>query len=491
MVWRDPDLGRERPTQALGRRAHNIDVHTAPWLDAQAPWSTRSTPLTRRDVERDRLAGIPPRDRCMWPAHAGRLAGPAEVAASIRAFADPAGGEYPAAEPATAALSDAAPTLAGRPVHKQRQILHDTAYRNRLDPAGFVRLAEGVGQTIAQRLHRSAGAVGSPALNALAGARLETLVTTWLARQRLLDADRASDPDLPRLWMLTNGMTHGVPGIVMATIPGECSGPESLVHPTRDELVGWHGARDALDAMDATVTAATVGRAWLLHDAADTAIDVLDAVGVVSLTAPRTAHRLLAQGAWRHGGLRLATVADAYPPPPSGPCDLSEAALHALCRRNGWLVGTPEEIVAREIVERGYASRSRPPLDDAERRSVADLGAGALVALAHRKLRWEADWCDHLGGPAGADPGRMQLECLLAELGRNAIARHSGAEIDARQGWADAVAHRWPSRAVRYGLRLVDPDRFVLDPAAHRAPTGPASGQLFDPACGEGADLGL
>lgn len=486
-LGRDPDLGRDRASVALGRRAWNVDVnddHRA----ATSPWAS-TAPLTRVELERDRLAGIPPRTQCMWPNHAGRAGGLDATIASVRAWANPARLDLAPATALTDVLQAAAPTLWGQPLVHQHAVLTDTATRAGLDPSMVVRAAEGVGQMTAQRLHLAAPArAGSPALNALAHVELAPLVATYLARERLLAADASSDPDLPRLWMLTNGLHHRVPGVVMGTTPAVSHGLEAAVHPTRDELVGWRGMTIALDALDATVTAAHTGSRWLADHATGTPTDVLAGIGVIGLTAPRTALRLLAQGAWRDGTLPLDTLKAFASPPPADVCALSDAALHGVCARHGWLLGTAEEIVAREVVERAYGSRQRGPLTDRERHTVADHGADALYHLAHQQLRWEADWARHQPARQTPNADAVALRALLDTLGREAVATHAGVHITPRQGWADAVGHRWPGRAVRVGLRLDDPRRY-LHPTP-RVTVEPAPGQLFATAPAADIDIG-
>jgi hypothetical protein len=56
----------------------------------------------------------------------------------------------------------------------------------------------------------------------------------YLARERIRQAH--SDPDLPRLlWILMNGLTHGVPVAVMRAVPARSVGSAVRLVPFHDE----------------------------------------------------------------------------------------------------------------------------------------------------------------------------------------------------------------------------------------------------------------
>ncbi len=428
MTTRDPDLGRDRTTLALGRR-------TWGWAETTdrvaSPWGT-----TRRVTAHDRFdrtLGIPPRQVPAWPGAARPLdiagSSAAERADAIchdlEGFGD--GRRWPDAERAAAALADLAPAVHSRPAGIQRRAVAFVARQHRLDFAVLENLARGVGALVAKTTHRAAdaGLPGTPSLNALAAAEITRATRLFLARQDAAIAQAESDPDLPRLWLLANGLTHGTPACVMHRVPARSFGPAARIVPAHDDLVGWTGVRAAVDQMRATVVAAASGARWVSRLRSTSTEDVSLAVGVAALTRPGIATQLALHGPARVSIDRLRAVTGLAP---HGVVDLSDDALKAMCDRNGWLLGAPDERTARELVERDGALVP----DDAEldRRSFRHNPAAAEVKAAHR---------------------------LVTVAGREALERFGGFTVAPRESLADALRHRFPERGTRDELRVADP----------------------------------
>src|SRR5262249_3815340 len=144
----------------------------------------------------------------------GRAAGPGLVNAivgDLRQLGEDTRPPRPRVDVLTRALVALSEQAAGQPAAVQDALLARIAADQGLDAAGLAVAAVDVGGLIARSTHRpSAYVEGRRALNALAGANIPLAVETQLARQGLATLARRSSPDLPRLWILANGLTHGV-----------------------------------------------------------------------------------------------------------------------------------------------------------------------------------------------------------------------------------------------------------------------------------------
>ena len=454
----DPDLGRDRTTQALGRRDwgwfHPAEGASPAHRQAgQEPWgSTRR--VTAHD-RHDRTLGIPDRNVPMWPAAPAPLASPytaierAEATCDELIAACPTARPWPALPACVAVLSDVAPAVAGRNPAIQQTLIAAIARRHRLDPALCRDLAVGVGSLVARTTHQRAGATsGSASLNMLADARIEPATQLFLARENARHAQAISDPDLPRLWLLANGLANGTPARVMRRVPARSCGPAARIVPAHDDLVGWDGIGAAVTHLRHVVTAAAEGGRWLRTAAPASPDELALAVGVVSLTEPATATALARRGPTR---LRHVHLAEHAGDPPRGVLDLSDTALKAVCDRNGWLLGSPAERTARELIER----RTDPNQAAAASRHD-DV---ALDAAAYRK------------NPPAADVNATHR--LLREAGREALRRFAGVDPPVRADLADAIAHRFPARAQIAELREAAPTRLLARIPAQPSPHPP------------------
>ena len=279
----------------------------------------------------------------------------------------------------------------------------------------------------------------------LADARIEPAVQLFLAREHARHDQASSDPDLPRLWLLANGLAHGVPAAVMRRVPARSSGPAARIIPAHDDLIGWDGIGAAVTHLRHIVTAAAHGDRWLRAAAPTSPDELALAVGVISLAQPAAAAALARRGPTRLRHLNLTDLAEA---PPRGVLDLSDAALKAVCDRNGWLLGSPAERTARELLERPATHNP-----DARRDDIA------LDAAAYRK------------NPPAADVTAAQR--LLREAGREALRRFAGIEPPLRACVQDAIAHRFPARTQTADLRQPAPTRLLARIPAQPAPAPP------------------
>lgn len=464
MTFRDPDLGRDRTTAALGRRdwgwfAGNGTVVPADREAGQAPWGTTRHVTTHDRF--DRTLGIPERGVSMWPLEALPL-GPADPAERAQILCDEllaeplALREWPDIPLAEALLAEVAATVYGRDCEAQAAKVAAAARRHGIDATVALELAGGVGAVIAQTSHRPAGAVpGAPRLNTLAGARLPEALQLFLARDQIRQAQALSDPDLPRLWMLANGLAHGTPVSVMRRVPGRSAGPAARVAPLHDDLLDWRGMRVAVEHMTATVAAAREGRRWLDRSGAFTGVDAAAlAVGVVSLTNPKSAAAMARHGLAHVTVERARVAADAGP---AGVLDLSDGALKAVCDRNGWLLGAPSERTQRELVQRdlppdtGDTLRARLAAGDGDAlQNAITATASDDAALDRRAFR---------KNPPAPDVAAIQR--LLRAAGAEALSRFAGFETQPRASFAEAFAHRFPAQLSRGPLVESDPRQLL------------------------------
>jgi hypothetical protein len=485
MTFRDPDLGRDRTTAALGRRDWGWFAGSGTMVPAereagQAPWgSTRHVSTHDRF---DRTLGIPERGVSMWPLETLPLGGsdPAERAQAVcdELLAEPVTRRgWPDSQRSVELLAEVADTIYGRDTETQMARLVAAAHRHDIDATVAVELAGGVGSVIAQTAHQPAAPVpGAARLNILAGSRLPEAVQLFLARDHVRQAQALSDPDLPRLWMLANGLAHGTPVAVMRRVPGRSVGPAARVIPLHDDLLDWRGMRTAVEHMTATVTASAEGRRWLERTARLTGTDTAAlAIGVVSLTNPKGAAALARHGL---GHVTIERARAAAGAAPSGVLDLSDRALKAVCDRNGWLLGSPSERTQRELVQRAVPPDAgdtlRPRLaagdgDALEQAVTADASDDAtLDRRAFRK------------NPPAADVAAAQG--LLRAASGEALSRFAGFDARPRASFAEAFAHRFPAQLSRGPLAEADPQHLIEPGAA------PAVPQKADPLR---LDLGL
>ena len=463
MTWwwrRDPDLSRDRATKALGRRDWN---YFTPYTDstgvgatpadiepATTPWA--SHPVTAHD-RHDRTLGIPPRHVSMWPDPAltldTRNGGPDPLAGILDDLRTlPAPPAPPAIAPATiaAALADLAGRAYARPAHVQAAGITETARRHQLDPAELTRLARGVGEMIAKTSHRGIrGLPGEPTLNALAGANLQLAAEIYLARAHLDRAAACSDPDLPRLWILANGLTHRVPAHIMLTHPARSAGPITRLRPLHDDLIGWHGIRAAVEHLDAVLHAVHTGRSWL-PAAADTPSNRLLALGLLDLTHPAAAHRLAGHGP-AGADLRQIQATLTECPEPTTIADLTDPALKAVCDRIGWLHGTADERTHRELIERHTSTTGpgqRVPLARGDLSTLALLTAGGPSDPDLDRSTWRDQ---------PANPDAVHRRQLLTTASREALRRFAGHDIQPHPNRAAALTARYPDRLAHHALR--------------------------------------
>jgi hypothetical protein len=324
--FRDPDLGRDRTTAALGKRDWGFfdgsGVVPADYQPGEAPWESLRHVSTHDRF--DRTLGIPERRVSMWPLEARAAGPPGEHARAIcdQLLAERgADRRWPEAPVAVVLLADIAARVYGQTAARQRETIAAAAGRFGVDPPVAFELAGGVGALIAQTAHRKAPELpGLGRLNLLAGAQLDAAVELFLARDLIRHAQAHSDPDLPRLWMLANGLAHGIAVSVMRAVPARSVGPAARIVPLHEDLVDWQAMRVAVEHMDATVAAAAAGRSWLdgLSRLAG-ADDAARALGVVALTQPTLAATMA-----RHGPaqvtLQRARLAAGPTPPGCSTC---------------------------------------------------------------------------------------------------------------------------------------------------------------------------
>jgi hypothetical protein len=457
---RDPDLPRDRETKAIGRRdwawfqSYHESSHSEAPADVgtgRSPWAGH--PVTAHD-RHDRTLGIPPRQVSMWPGVESTVdisgkASPAAVAEVLRETPQPLPPAGVPPDRLAAALADFASHAHGKQARIQAGALAHAARRHDLDPDEFGRLAREVGRMIAKTTHRSnRDLAGERALNALAGANLTLACELYFARAHLARSAVISDPDLPRLWILANGLTHAVPAEVLLTVPARSAGPAAVILPRHDDLVSWKGISAAVHHLDATLAAAAAGRTWLRR-ATDTPVNRLTALGLLDLTHPAEAARLAARGAAgvTIDDIRAVVHSTAVP---TDLTDLSDPALKAVCDRNGWLHGTPDERTDRELLER--------TLPAAGSTARADLARGPDLTTVLRSAPSDDDldlttWRNRPVVPAAAHTRQ-----LLNIASREVLTRFADVNITPHLTRAAALAARYPDRIARQTLATTSND---------------------------------
>lgn len=517
---RDPDLGRDRATLALGRRDYNwfaayadSSVSPSDVEPAQTPWAGHTvTPKDRYD----RTLGIPPRQISMWPDAADLLTPPTaqptsrpdrtpprptpsgrtadrhprpdrEHRKAHRAAADQILNELqrlPAAPspievspPALTRLLDAlAPAVHGRSSAGQYTAITTLASAEGLPPAAVLALARDTGTLIAKTTHAPAPDLpGDPNLNRLLHADRTLAAELLLARARLAFDQVHSDPDLPRLWILANALHHAVPAHIVLTQPATSHGPAAELIPTHDDLVGWRGISTAVTQLRATITAAHAGRAWLAGSSANagSASDRILALGVLALTHPATATELAAAGPASMSLDRLRRRAERLTPT-GHVTDLTDAALKATCDRNSWLLGTPDERTARELVERDAStvlagSDVRAALAAGHPRTLAE------AVVAHAPTDIELDAATWRTDPPALDAA--QRRHLLDLASRQALHQFAGLDLTPHATRAAALAARFPQRLGDRGL-VAAPDQLLTAPTHTPSLNAPAQLEL-------------
>jgi hypothetical protein len=485
---RDPDLGRTRTTKALGHRDWNWFASYAGSTQAPAdleaatsPWAGH--PITAKD-RHDRTLGIPARDICMWPSAdtaspSGRTMSDSvgdqrrqdrasAVIEELRSLPRPASPTD--VSPATVAkvLADLAPLVHGRSQPAQYHAITRVAETFGLPSTAVLALARDTGTLIARTTHAHALRLpGEPALNRLLHADLPLAAELMLARARLAWATTHSDPDLPRVWILANGLHHAIPADVLLNQPATSHGPIARLIPEHHDLIGWHGIHTAIDQLEATVHAAREGHRWLAttggRPAADAAEPRLLALGVLHLTHPRMAHELARAGLTAIDLSRIRTIAESVQEP-RHILDLSDTALKAVCDRNGWLHGTPDERTQRELVERHTGA----VLTDDLRNRVA---AGDTIALTTAIINAAPNDADLDRATWRHDPPApdvAQSRRLLDLASREALHHFAGYHINPHPNRAAAITARFPDRLANRGL-ITTPDQLLRAPD-QRAP---------------------
>jgi hypothetical protein len=480
------DRGRRvlpgKPT-TIGRRVWDFFDHLdtqhahGDLAGARSPWTgTASRP--GRSARHDRTEGIPPRTLSMWPNHtppppadaAERRRRANRITRDLETLPPPPAPALATAPGLTAALAQIARAVHDQPPGRQRRAIDKAARDHRVDPDLLMRVAAGVGTLITRSRGPDPARHGRPSLNALHDANIPLALDTYLARAQLRHSRLFSDPDLPRLWMTVNGLTHAVPANVLLTIPATNHGPIATVRPTRDDLVGWHGIHDALHELDAVVTAAAEGRSWLAGTTRrQSADDALLAVGIMNLTHPVLAAELARDSAATVSLADIRRLAGRLPAPVH-PIHLSDAAVKAHCDRAGYLLGTPDERTHRELIERHL-----PPA--VTRHVRARLAAGDTTALT-QALRavapTDSDLDRHVWRHNPPQPGAVHLRHLLGEASREALRRFAGHDIHPHPSRAVALLARYPERTLHTGLRLTADQLTVqTGPPRYPEPTGP------------------
>jgi hypothetical protein len=490
---RDPDLGRDRETKTLGRRAWDwfstYDGSTTARADveqAHSPWAGHS--FTAKD-RHDRTLGIPAREVSMWPHHQPTLEQPAQRSAvqdarrqranriieDLRAIPDP---PSPTDIPPTLLaelLTELAPLVYARSPTEQISALSEVAHRYEIPPTTLLALARDTGTMIAKTTHQPPPDVpGEASLNRLLHADLSFASELLLARARLAWAATHSDPDLPRLWILANALHHGISAQVVFTEPAHSSGPLARVIPRHDDLVGWHGIRAALDHLEATVHAVEEARQWL-PTAADSAHNRLLALGILHLSHPRSAYQLTRDGPAAIQLADLRYVAGRLPAP-KHVIDLADAALKAACDRNNWLLGTADERTQRELVERrlpaALTDDVRARLAAGDTRALTEaITREAPTDLALDRANWRHD-------PPALDA--EQRRQLLDVASREALHRFAGLEIHPHRSKAAAIVARFPDRLAGRGFRAYPDQLLRADQASTTEATPPRLEQQFE-----------
>jgi hypothetical protein len=200
------------------------------------------------------------------------------------------------------------------------------------------------------------------------------------------------------------------------------------------------------------------------------------AIGVLQLTHPRTAYELMV---FDYRSLSTETLYQiGNSPAPRDVTDLSDAALKAMCDRNGWLLGTAEERTQRELVERHL----NIAMTDDIRAELANGDTKPLTEALTLHSPTNED-LDRATSRHDATADAQQRHQLLDLASREAVYQFTGLQIEPHLSKSAALAGRFPNRLSEQGLR-VSRDALLADPAPGVAP-GP------DPSGAAQLDLGL
>jgi len=483
-------ISPDADSAALGRRDHRFfDRQTSPngqrdLAHARPPWTGTRPRRVGATPAHDRTLGLG-RASSMWPDHTPPAltrhrdirSRATSIINDLRSTPRPVPVRPSAAPTALlAALGETAAATRGQPARAQLTAVRRIARGHQLDPDMLLGVAHGVGTVIARGLgassdssragQRTARSSGRPSLDALHRANLPLALNTYLARAHLRDSVTFSDPDLPRLWMIANALRHGVPAQAILTVPGTVHGLDAAVQPERTDLVGWHGIRHALGELDAAVHTASEGRRWLARagEGRGGSDAVLLALGVLHSSHPTLAAQLALRGP---GTLRLADLRELgrrYPAP-AHPVELTDTALKAICDRNGWLLGTPDERHHRELVERALPAA----MTDEIRSRLAHGDHVPLAEALHRVAPSDTDLDSRTYRWDVAAADAVQVRQLLSEASREAHARFADWHTTPHPSRAVAFLARFPDRALRRALAL-DPEQLRLPTAARASP---------------------
>ncbi|MCM3886818.1 hypothetical protein ND747_24765 [Frankia sp. R82] len=124
--------------------------------------------------------------------------------------------------------------------------------------------------------------------------------------------------------------------------------------------------------------------------------------------------------------------------------------IKAICDRNGWLLGTPDERHHRELVE-----RTLPDVMTSEIRTRLAHGDTATLAYAlHQAPPTDTDLDARTWRWNPGRHRRLQVRQLLGEASREAHVRFADWHITAHPSRAVAFLARFPDRIIRRGLTV-------------------------------------
>ncbi|MCM3921563.1 hypothetical protein ND748_07775 [Frankia sp. AiPs1] len=411
----------------------------------------RSSPTPRhRPV--DRSHHLPDRQTSMWPDHGPAPAGVQATTDQIDAAVADAQTTTDA-RPTTLAPRRLADALADLPdglanQHRPAQRLHinTTADRHSIARDTLRRAATSIGSlilTIAPTPTHLDTSYGSPAWNALRHADLLVGAELYLARARLANLTAHTAPDLPRLALLLNGLTHAVPAADLRTVPATLPGRPTRPATVRRDLVGWQGLPAAVDHLTAVLTASRAGRHWIRHHLGHNPDAIGRAIGVLHLTHPGVATELAALGPHRLDPTDLRAVTRTLQPFPDRITELSDTALTAMCERNGWLLGRPEEYHHRLLLDE-HLIRTVDDLPALRRRLAdPDVDPAQLVDLP-----------DDTVLPPPIPPASAHLRSYLRLASTQALHDFAGLPLPTSSDRCTTLAARWPPTILERAVAL-------------------------------------
>lgn len=393
---------------------------------------------------------LPDRQISMWP-RPGSSAGTSHADPDqIDAVTADAGARLDPRPPAptlrqlTGALADLAYTMIGQQNTAQHALLATIADRYKIDHEALSRAVSDIDGLILTALRsRPESAEISADGNRLRDADLTVAAELHLSRVRLADLTAHTSPDLPRLALLLNGLTHGIAAAELFTVPATLPGRPHRPATVRGDLVGWQGLPDAVNHLGAVLTASGKGRRWIrrgLHGGAD---DVGRGIGVLHLTHPSIAADLAAVGPDKLDPTDLRAVAQALRPFPERITELSDLALAAVCDRNGWLLGRPEEHHHRLLLDE-HLTRTISDLPALRRRLAApDVDSTQLLDLPADTLL-----------PRPIQPASADVHHYLRLASAQALHDFAGLPLTTPPGRCAALAARWPPTILERAVAL-------------------------------------